>query len=139
MHKKSRAKLFPRFIHPSSDLGFKSLLLNPANKPILLALLNATLEHLGENAIIDLDYLPTEHLGLDAERMQVESVKLKVESIRATAFFEQSQPQGGNLLRKHFTFYTFRFTLVKTFLRYSFHPILNFATCFAPQNWRTLV
>jgi len=58
-HKKSRAKFRPRYIHPSSDIGFKSLLLNPANKTILLAVLNATLEHLGESAIIDLDYLPT--------------------------------------------------------------------------------
>jgi len=44
------------------------------------------------------------------------------------AFSAKSHPQGGDPLLHHFTFYTFRFTLVKTLLRYSFHSILNFAT-----------
>jgi len=107
MHKKSRAKLFPRFIHPSSDLGFKSLLLNPTNKPILLAVLNATLEYLGENAIINLDYLPTEHLGLDAEHKKVVQ-DLECEAVDGRHFIVEMQRAMESDFRDRMGFYAFR-------------------------------
>jgi len=107
MHKKSRAKLFPCFIDPSSDLGFKSLLLNPANKPILLAVLNAILEHLGETAIIDLDYLPTEHLGLDAEHKKVVQ-DLECEAVDGRHFIVEMQRAMESDFRDRMGFYAFR-------------------------------
>jgi len=107
MHKKSCTKLFPRFIDPSSDLGFKSLLLNPANKPILLAVLNAILEHLGETAIIDLDYLPTEHLGLDAEHKKVVQ-DLECEAVDGRHFIVEMQRAMESDFRDRMGFYAFR-------------------------------
>jgi len=81
--------------------------LNPANKPILLAVLNAILEHLGETAIIDLDYLPTEHLGLDAEHKKVVQ-DLECEAVDGRHFIVEMQRAMESDFRDRMGFYAFR-------------------------------
>lgn len=52
----------PTYVNPLSDAGFKALLCDPANKPVLISMLNAFLPP--DRTVEDLDYSTTEMPGL---------------------------------------------------------------------------
>ena len=58
-----------RYINPYTDFGFKKLFGTEMNKDLLISFLNALLKR--EHIIKDIQYLPTEHLGILANRRAI--------------------------------------------------------------------
>ena len=58
-----------RYINPYTDFGFKKLFGTEMNKDLLISFLNALLKR--EHIIKDIKYLPTEHLGVYANRRAI--------------------------------------------------------------------
>lgn len=61
----------PRYIDPFTDVGFKTLFLEPRNNDLLLSLINAVFETLGEPVIRSAKLSGNEHPGLDARKKRV--------------------------------------------------------------------
>ncbi|HSQ43194.1 MAG TPA: PD-(D/E)XK nuclease family transposase [Fibrobacteraceae bacterium] len=114
----------PTYIDPFSDFGFKAIFLNPKNKPILIGFLNAVLERVGESRIVDLDYLPTEHIGLDAEHKKVVQ-DLECRSIDGRHFIVEMQRAIESDFRDSMAFYAFRASIeaVEAGGRYGLRPV----------------
>jgi predicted transposase/invertase (TIGR01784 family) len=62
-------ELKKRYINPYTDFGFKKLFGTEMNKDLLISFLNALLKR--EHIIKDIQYLPTEHLGILANRRAI--------------------------------------------------------------------
>ena len=58
-----------KYINPYTDFGFKKLFGTEMNKDLLISFLNALLKR--KHAIKDIEYLPTEHLGILANRRAI--------------------------------------------------------------------
>ena len=58
-----------KYINPYTDFGFKKLFGTEMNKDLLISFLNALLKR--KHAIKDIQYLPTEHLGILANRRAI--------------------------------------------------------------------
>ncbi|HSQ40921.1 MAG TPA: Rpn family recombination-promoting nuclease/putative transposase [Fibrobacteraceae bacterium] len=114
----------PTYIDPFSDLGFKAIFLSPKNKPILIGFLNAVLERIGESRIVDLDYLPMEHVGLDTEHKKVvQDLECRAEDGRH--FIVEMQRAIESDFRDRMAFYAFRASIedVKAGERYHLRPV----------------
>jgi len=74
---------------------------------MLIAFINATLERVDESPIIDLEYLPTEHLGLDDEHKKVvQDLECRTEDGRQ--FIVEMQRAIEIDFRDRMAFYAFR-------------------------------
>ena len=61
----------PRFVDPFSDFGFKKLFLEPKNQDLLIHLINAVFESIGEPAIRSVQLVNMEHPGFDKTKKRV--------------------------------------------------------------------
>ncbi|HSQ41127.1 MAG TPA: Rpn family recombination-promoting nuclease/putative transposase [Fibrobacteraceae bacterium] len=114
----------PTYIDPFSDFGFKAIFLNPKHKSILINFLNIVLERVGESRIVDLDYLPTEHIGLDAEHKKVVQ-DLECRSADGRLFIVEMQRAIESDFRERMAFYAFRASIedVQAGGRYRLRPV----------------
>ena len=97
----------PIYLDPFTDIGFKTLFVDPQNKPLLVDFLNAMLTWLHEPPLFDLDYLPTEHFGFDAEHKKV-AQDLECISTDGRHFIMEMQQAIESDFRDRMAFYAFR-------------------------------
>ena len=76
------------YVNPLSDAGFKALLCDPANKPVLIGMLNAFLPP--DRTVEDLEYATTEILGLTLAG-KASRVDLRCTDTRGRSFIVEVQ------------------------------------------------
>jgi len=114
----------PIYMDVLTDFGFKKTFMNPKNKSVLIKFINRVLERTGESEIIDLVYLPTEHVGLDVDHKKVVQ-DLECCTQDGRHFIVEMQRAVESDFRERIGFYAFRASIddLKAGERYALKPV----------------